>query len=160
MAFFRSLQNSAFTEWFLGSDSIWTYPTVLTLHTVGMAILVGASFVIHLRVLQVAGAIPLRRLLPLYRFIWIGFAINLLSGLILFVTEAADRIVDPVFYVKMTSIAAALWLGAIVKRRAIDRHGAPEVTTVPSRSMAAASLALWAIAIVAGRLMAYLKSTV
>jgi hypothetical protein len=111
VAFFRSLQDSAFTEWFLGSDSIWTYPTVLTLHTVGMAILVGASFVIHLRVLQVARDVPLRRLLPLYRFIWIGFAINLLSGLILFVTEAADRIADPVFDVKMASIAAALWLG-------------------------------------------------
>src|SRR5262245_6420779 len=122
-----------------------------------MAILVGASFVIHLRVLQVAAAIPLRRLLPLYRFIWIGFAVNLLSGLILFVTEAADRIVDPVFYVKMGSIAVALWLGLIVKHRAIDRQGA-EVTTVRSRSMAAAALALWTIAIVAGRLMAYLKS--
>ena len=142
------------------ADSIWTYPTVLTLHTVGMTILVGASFVIHLRVLHVAGAIPLRRLLPLYRFIWIGFAINLLSGLILFVTEAADRIVDPVFYVKMASIAAALCLGVIVKRRAIDRQGAPEATTGFSRSMAAASLALWTIAIVAGRLMAYLKFTV
>ena len=160
MAFFRSLQDSAFTEWFLGSDSIWTYPTVLTLHTVGMAILVGASFVIHLRVLQVARDVPLRRLLPLYRFIWIGFAINLLSGLILFVTEAADRIADPVFAVKMASIAAALWLGVIVKRRAIDRPGAPDVTTGLSRSMAAASLALWTIAIVAGRLMAYLKSAV
>lgn len=160
MAFFRSLQNSAFTEWFLGSDSIWTYPTVLTLHTVGMAILVGASFVIHLRVLQVAAAIPLRRLLPLYRFIWIGFAVNLLSGLILFVTEAADRVVDPVFYVKMVSIAAALYLGVIVKRRAIESPGAPDVTSGSSRSMAAASLALWTIAIVAGRLMAYLKSAV
>ena len=159
MAFFRSLQNSAFTEWFLGSDSVWTYPTVLTLHTVGMAILVGASFVVHLRVLQVARDIPLRRLLPLYRFIWIGFAINLLSGLILFVTEAADRIVDPVFYVKMGSIAAALWLGVIVKRRAIDSPGAAEATTGVMRSMAAASLALWTIAIVAGRLMAYLKTT-
>src|SRR5262245_40135868 len=159
VAFFRSLQNSAFTEWFLGSDSIWTYPTVLTLHTVGMAILVGASFVVHLRVMQVARAIPLRRLLPLYRFIWIGFAINLLSGLVLFVTEAADRVVDPVFYVKMASIAAALCLGVMVKRRAIDSPGAPEVITSSSRSMAAASSALWVIAIVAGRLMAYLKST-
>jgi hypothetical protein len=158
VAFFRSLQNSAFTEWFLGSDSIWTYPTVLTLHTVGMAILVGASFVIHLRVLQVAEAIPLRRLLPLYRFIWIGFAISLLSGLTLFITEAADRIVDPVFYLKIGSIAAALWLGLRVKHRAIDLRAAPEVTTRHSRSMAAAALALWTIAIVAGRLMAYLKS--
>ena len=157
MAFFRSLQNGAFTGWFLGSDSIWTYPTVLTLHTVGMAILVGASFVIHLRVLQVAGSIPLRRLQPLYRFVWIGFTINLVSGVILFITEAADRVVDPVFGIKMASIAVALVLGLVVKRRAIDRMDAPEAPTVQTRSLAAAALGMWTVAIVAGRLMAYLK---
>lgn len=157
MAFFRSLQDSAFTDWFLGSDSIWTYPTVLTLHTVGMAILVGASFVINLRILQVAGDIPLQRLRPLYRFVWIGFGINLLSGLVLFVTEAADRVVDRVFYVKLASIAVALWLGVLLKHRAIDRMDAPQAATAQSRWLAAASLSLWTTAIVAGRLMAYLK---
>jgi hypothetical protein len=156
MAVFRSLQDSAFTEWFLGSDSIWTYPTVLTLHTVGMAILVGASFVVNLRILQVAGAIPLQRLQPLYRFIWLGFAINLLSGLVLFITEAADRVVDPVFYIKLSSIAVALWFGVVVKRNVIDRPG-PQRAPGRSRSLAAASLALWTVAIVSGRLMAYLK---
>jgi hypothetical protein len=158
VAFFDSLQNSAFTEWFLGSESIWTYPTVLTMHTVGMAILVGASFVIHLRVLQVARAIPLGRLLPVYRFVWIGFAISLATGLVLFVTQAADRIVDPVFCVKMASIAVAFCLGVLVKRHTIDRQGAFDVATIHSRSLAAMSLALWTIAIVAGRLMAYLKT--
>ncbi len=158
MAFFRSLQESAFTDWFLGSDSIWTYPTVLTLHTMGMAMLVGASFVINLRVLHVAAGIPLHRLQPLYRFVWIGFAINLLTGLVLFVTQAADRVVDPVFYVKMGSIAVALWLGSVLKRRAIDKMDAPQLPTAQSRSLAAASLGLWTIAIVAGRLMAYLHS--
>jgi uncharacterized protein DUF6644 len=157
MAFFRGLQDSAFTEWFLGSDSIWTYPTVLTLHTIGMAILVGASFVVNLRILQVAGDIPLQRLRPLYRFVWIGFAINLLSGLVLFVTEAADRVVDPVFYVKLSSIAVALWFGVIVKRTAIDRADGPQPAPARSRSLAAASLALWTVAIVSGRLMAYVK---
>ena len=157
MSFFHRLQDSAFTDWFLGSPSIWTYPTVLTLHTVGMAILVGASFVINLRVLQVSGLIPLHRLQPLYRFIWVGFAINLASGLILFVTEAADRIVDPVFYIKMGSIAVALVLVVVVKRRSIYPAGAPQVASVQTRSLAAASLGMWTIAIVAGRLMAYLK---
>ena len=155
MSFFRSLQDSAFTDWFLGSESIWTYPTVLTLHTIGMAILVGASFVVHLRILQVANGIPLQRLQQLYRFIWIGFIINLATGLVLFVTQAADRVVDPVFYVKIGSIAMALWFGALVKRRAID----PGVASPrQSRSLAAASLGLWVVAIVAGRLMAYLTS--
>jgi Family of unknown function (DUF6644) len=155
MAFFHSLQNSAFTDWFLGSDSIWTYPTVLTLHTVGMAILVGASFVINLRILQVAGDIPLQRLQPLYRFVWIGFAVNLSSGLLLFVTEAADRVVDPVFYVKICSIVVALSFGMVVKRGAIDRADIQPAASARSRLLAAASLALWAVAIVAGRLMAY-----
>lgn len=158
MAFFHSLQNSAFTDWFLGSDSIWTYPTVLTLHTVGMAILVGASFVINLRILQVAGAIPLQRLQPLYRFVWIGFAVNVSSGLVLFVTEAADRVVDPVFYVKICSIVVALSFGMVVKRNAIDRRDSQPAASVRSRFLAAASLALWAVAIVSGRLMAYLKN--
>jgi hypothetical protein len=157
MAFFRGLQDSAFTEWFLGSDSIWTYPTVLTLHTMGMAILVGASFVINLRILQVARDIPLQRLRPLYRFVWIGFGINLLSGLVLFITEAADRVIDPVFYVKIASIAIALWFGVIVKRHAIDPADTSEAAPARSRSLAAASLALWTVAIVSGRLMAYLK---
>src|SRR3954464_8489178 len=136
MSFFQRLQDSAFTDWFLGSPSIWAYPTVPTLHTIGMAILVGASFVINLRVLQVSGLIPLHRLAPLYRFIWIGFAINLSSGLILFVTEAADRVVDRVFYVKLGSIAVALVLTVVVRRRSIQPAAAPPVASVQTRSLA------------------------
>jgi hypothetical protein len=155
VSLFRSLQDSAFTEWFLGSESIWTYPTVLTLHTIGMAILVGASFVVHWRILKGADGIPLRQLPQLYRFIWIGFVINLTTGIVLFVTQAADRIVDPVFYVKIGSIGVALWFGTLVQRRAINPGGAPQAAARRTRAMAAASLGLWAIAIVAGRLMAY-----
>jgi hypothetical protein len=158
MSFFRALQDSAFTDWFLGSDSIWAYPTVLTLHTVGMAMLVGSSIVVHLRVWKVGAGIPMAQFALLYRIIWTGFAINLLSGLVLFVTEAADRAVDPVFYIKLGAIFAALWLGVVVKRRVIDpdRPAQPS-STAPVRSLSAASLALWTAAIVAGRLMAYLK---
>src|SRR5262245_48308660 len=157
MAFFRSLQDSAFTNWFLGSDSIWTYPTVLTLHTVGMAMLVGASIVVHLRVLHVGAGFPIERLRTLYNVIWAGFAINLISGVVLFVTEAADRAVDPVFYVKLGSIALALWLGVVVKRRVIDRVDAPLAAPGRTHLLSLGSLGLWTAAIVAGRLMAYLK---
>jgi hypothetical protein len=157
MAFFRRLQDSAFTDWFLGSDSIWTYPTVLTLHTVGMAMLVGASIVVHLRVLHVGPGFPLHRLRPLYRVIWTGFTINLISGIVLFVTEAADRAVDPVFYIKLASIALALWFGVVVKHRVIDRVNAPFERLRATPLLSLGSLGLWTVAIVAGRLMAYLK---
>ena len=157
MSFLRSLQDSAFTDWFLGSDSVWTYPTFLMLHTVGLAILVGASLVIHLRILNVGAAISLARLRPLYGFVWIGFLINLVTGLVLFVTQAADRAVDPVFYVKMGSVAVALWLGFVVRRRAFDstRDAAPARGAI--KALAAVALLLWATAIVSGRLIAYLS---
>ena len=157
-AFLTTIENSGLSTWLRESNSIWAYPTVLTLHTIGMAILVGASFVVHLRILQVANGIPLQRLQQLYRFIWIGFIINLATGLVLFVTQAADRVVDPVFYVKIGSIAIALWFGVLVKRRAIDPGVVSPGATRQSRSLAAASLGLWVVAIVAGRLMAYLTS--
>ena len=34
-------EHTRVSEWILGSTSIWAYPTVLTLHTVGLAMLVG-----------------------------------------------------------------------------------------------------------------------
>ena len=157
MPFFQKLQDSEFTNWFLGSDSIWTYPTVLTLHTIGMAMLVGASMVVHLRVLRVAPGFPLDRLRGLYKIAWVGFLINLVSGLVLFITEAADRVVDPVFYIKLGSIGLALWFGVLVKRRLIDREPASVRKARGARLLSMTSLGLWTVAIVAGRLMAYLK---
>jgi hypothetical protein len=155
VTFFRSLQNSPFTDWLLGSDSIWTYPLVLTLHTAGLAVLVGASLVIHLRLLNVGARIPLFRFRALYRFVWGGFVINLVTGLLLFATKAADHVVDPVFWLKLGSIAGALCLGVVVRRRAIDVADERAIDRRLARRFAAGGLALWSIAIVSGRLMAY-----
>ena len=41
---------------------------------------------------------------------------------------------------------------------AIDPPDAPHMTDARSRALAAAALGLWTVAIVAGRLMAYLKA--
>ena len=41
-----ALDQSAFSTWLLSSNSIWAYPTVLTLHTFGMMVLVGAALMI------------------------------------------------------------------------------------------------------------------
>ena len=146
----RQLQDSAFSMWVLGSDSIWSYPTVLTLHTVGLAILVGAALIVDLRVLGVGAAVPLAAVARLYRFVWAGFVVNLASGIVLFVVQAADRAVQPVFYVKLAFIAVAFVLALAVKGSLTAADKAAR-----ARPLAAISLACWIAAIVAGRLMAY-----
>ena len=62
MGFFASLQESAFAQWVAGSPSLLAYPTVLTLHTVGMAIVVGTCVVMDLRLLGIGADVPLSAL--------------------------------------------------------------------------------------------------
>ena len=151
------LENTAIGVWTRESPSIWAYPTVLTLHTIGLGMLVGANAIVDLRLLGFAPRLPLPSLSPLYRFMWAGFAINAITGALLFAANATTKATQPVFYVKLALIAAALVItGAI--RRAVARDGSTSHRPAPAapRRLAVASLVLWTGAIAAGRLMAYL----
>jgi hypothetical protein len=152
------LQGTAVAVWTRESPSIWAYPTVLMLHTVGLGVLVGANAVIDFRLLGFAPRLPISSLAPLYRFMWAGLAVNGTTGALLFASDATTKARQPVFYVKLTLIVLALAATAMI-RRAIERgraSGDADLSARPGRRLAALSLLLWAGAIAAGRLMAYL----
>jgi len=153
----QALQNSAFSNWVVGSDSIWAYPMILTMHTVGLGIVVGGAIVIDFRLLGVGPGIPLEEVERVFPLFWLGFIINLVSGVMLFVSEAADKATQPVFLVKLLLVIVGVVVTSRI-RRLLFGGGSP-AARVPSRvrTLAMTSLALWAGAIVAGRLMAYLK---
>ena len=56
------LESLPLAVWVRESPSVWAQPTVLTLHTMGMAVLVGASWVLDLRLLGISRNIPAVRL--------------------------------------------------------------------------------------------------
>ena len=146
---FTSIEGSTLAAWVRESPSIWAYATILTLHTVGLAIVVGANVVVDLRLLGWATAIPLAALRAVFPIMWAGFAINFATGVLLFMADATTKSVQTVFYVKLTCITLALIVARTISirlRQQDDRL----------RAFAIASLFLWAGAIVAGRLMAYL----
>ena len=152
------LQGTALAVWTRESPSVWAYPTVLMLHTVGLGVLVGANAVIDFRLLGYAPRLPIPALAPLYRFMWAGLAVNATTGAMLFASDATTKAGQPVFYVKLTLIVLALAVTALI-RRAVERgraSGAGDLSLRPGRRLAALSLLLWAGAITAGRLMAYL----
>jgi len=62
MEFLLRLQESSFGLWV--AESIWAYPIILTLHTVGLALLVGPSAFLDLRVLGAGSRVPLVPLQP------------------------------------------------------------------------------------------------
>jgi hypothetical protein len=81
----EALENSALAAWVRESPSIFSYTLVLSLHAIGLAIVLGTSTLIALRLLGVAPAIPIESLRRLQGFIWFGFVVNLVSGLLLFI---------------------------------------------------------------------------
>src|SRR6516225_1248575 len=104
MDFLNSLEQSQFSRWVLESGSIWAYPMILFLHTVGMALVAGISAVIDLRLLGFASRMAIKPLERLYPLIWIGFGINLVTGTTLLVADATTKATNPDFYVKMVFV--------------------------------------------------------
>ncbi len=154
--FLQSLQDSDFSAAVLGSSSIWAFPTILTLHTIGLAMLVGASLMVGLRVLGVASDIPLARLRVLAKYMWLGFIINLLSGIVLFILNAADKSHQAMFGYKLLSIAIALVCTTFANRSLHASAAAGADRILPgAKSYAIGSMLMWIAAIVTGRLMAY-----
>jgi hypothetical protein len=151
LTFLYWLQDSRLAIWVAESDRFYGYSGILTLHTLGLALVVGASAVLDLRVLGVAPAVPLSALRGIGRPMWIGFALNAATGAVLFAAAAVLKGTQWIFYLKLGLIASALVVDGRLRRRAFGD------AVVPLRAFAVASLVLWTGAIVAGRLMAYVE---
>ena len=107
-------------------DSTWAFPTLQSLHFMGMTMLVGVVGVIDLRVLGVARGLPIH---PLHRFLplaFFGFALNLTTGLMFFAHDPYVYAFNASFRLKMLLILVAglnaLWfqLGVFID---VDKWG-------------------------------------
>ena len=150
-----ALEASGFSIWLKESASIWAYPTVLTLHTVGLALLVGANWALDLRLLGFADGIPLAMLAKSFRVMWLGFWVNAVSGAMLFAADATTKGATTLFVSKLGLVMLGVVLIILTKRIVYGRAATAPSTGRAAKALAAASLIVWVVAIAAGRLMAY-----
>jgi len=157
---FRSIEQSGLSIWIRESDSVLAYWFILSIHAIGMGLLVGASVLIDVRILGLPSDLPLEPLKRLYRFIWVGFWIQVASGILLLVAYPTKSLTNPDFYLKLTLIGIAMTLMQKLKNRVLSNSSLSETAMMAKgRSFAIWSLILWAGAITAGRLLAYTYST-
>jgi hypothetical protein len=151
------LQNLPVAEWVRTSPSLFAYTAVLTAHAVGLAIVVGVNTIIALRLLGVATLIPLSSLRQLYGVVWAGFAINLVSGLLLFISEADAMAAMVAFWGKLTLVAMGMIVAELLKRFYFADAASIQagVVTRTGRNLAVLSLVCWYLALIVGRLTGY-----
>lgn len=142
------IESSGLATWVRESPSIFAYTLVLSLHAIGLAIIVGVSAVIGFRALGRFGEIPLAPMLRLYPVAYLGLTINAISGLLLLAANATGMLSNFMFYLKMAFVVAAVATLQLLRPKLAA--GGPGV-----RGLAWALLGCWLGAIVAGRLTAY-----
>jgi hypothetical protein len=144
--------------WLGESASIWSFPTVLTLHTIGMAVLVGASWVLDLRLLGVGRRVPLSAYRWVIPVVEIGLVVNVVTGVMLFIKNATKWGTALPFLVKMIFIVASVAVLAPLRAYVLGNGAADEDRQVSGnfRLLAIASILAWTGAVTTGRLLAYL----
>jgi hypothetical protein len=154
--FLAFIEGSDLSEWIRGSESLFAFPAIITLHTIGMGFLAGGSTAIDLRVLGVAPGISLGAMGRFMPLLWLAFAVNAVTGILLLIAYPTKALTNPVFYVKVGLIALAVGLlhriGTTVLRTG-DVERQPSIGN--AKALALTSIGAWIALIAAGRLLAY-----
>ena len=139
---------------------VWSYATINLVHLLGLATLFGSVLMLDLKLLGLFPRTPLEVMSgPTVRMAMIGFLVAATSGICLLATNATEYVGNPFLLIKFAAIAVALGNLALLHRSAAWRlrgEGAP--SPAQRRRLAiggAVSLAAWATALTAGRMMGY-----
>lgn len=142
-------------------ESMWAYPLLETVHVIGLALVFGPILLFDLRVLGWNKDLAVSRLhKALLPWVWTGFALNAASGVLLFVSDAAEFAANTSLRFKMALLVIAAFNALYFQARlapgvsAWDRDAKAPAT---ARASAALSIALWLAIITAGRMIAYIK---
>ena len=141
-------------------ESLWGFPILVAIHILGLTVSAGVIIFFDLRLLGawMTGcpvATVYRRLLPLAAT---GFAIMFASGGMLLVGYATAAYGNLFFRIKVVALCLAAvnaWFYHRVTERGIAEWKEGGRPPLPARMAGLASIVLWAIVIMAGRMMSY-----
>ena len=138
----------------------WVIPIIQTLHILAISAAFGSVFMINLRILGLAGrtrsmAQTVRRYQP---WIWWALLVLILTGIGMITAEPVRELVNPIFWIKMVLVVAAILLSFgfhLWARRNMPSWETTHDGRLTIRVGAVAIILLWCAIMVAGRWIAY-----
>jgi uncharacterized protein DUF6644 len=141
-------------------ESIWVYPIVESMHVLTLGLFLGLTVMLDLRLLgAIMPAIPVSQLIR--RFMpWMiaGFVVVMASGALLFYADPVKTYSNIFFRLKLLFVLAAGLNAAvfhIMASRTLPQWDLDSKPPIRARLAGGLSLALWAVIVICGRLMAY-----
>ena len=141
-------------------QSLWLFPAIETIHLLGMAALVGTISVLDVRLLGWAARQQrvsqlAARLIP---WAWIGFCVQVITGVLLFSSEAVKIYGNPAFRLKMLLLLLAGVQALIFQTTVSQKLPAwDERPTLPlaAKLIGLSSILLWVGIVTAGRFIGF-----
>lgn len=137
------LQN---TDWVLAiGGSYWAYPFVQLTHFTGLSLWIGTTAAVDLRILGVGKKEQTASELldVLFVWNWIGFAILVLGGFVLFSISAVGFATNAAFRTKLGVLIPLALIWHIVVQRKVRIWGHAKETPVVAKVAGAVELLLW-----------------
>ena len=140
-------------------ESAWVFPTLETLHFLGLILLIGSIYVVDLRLLGIGAVAPVSAVMRFVPVSLVGFAINLGTGTMFLFADPFRYYPNLSFRLKMLAIVLA-GLNAIWFKYALYPSIDAADQAFPlatARSIALISLVVWTSVIILGRMIPYLE---
>jgi hypothetical protein len=137
----------------------WLWPVCESLHFVGLILLIGAAGFFDLRLLGFMKGVSLRAAKRFIPWAMVGFAVNLLTGLIFFISQPQQYATNLAMWFKVLFLLIAGANAMLFETSYSDRLLAlpPDADTpVSAKIIGAVSLVSWFAVLYFGRMLPYL----
>jgi hypothetical protein len=137
----------------------WTWPTLETLHFIGLCLMIGALLIMDLRLIGFQRIIPLSAVHRLMPMAIAGFVINLVTGILFCFGDPHRYFINISFQLKMLFVllAGVNFLIYFLKVEPQILKLGPQAAMPPlAKTVGVASLVFWFAVLSFGRLIPYL----
>jgi uncharacterized membrane protein len=148
------LQSTSLAMYIHKTPSAFT--TVAIIHVLAIALVIGSIAVVDLRLLGLASTKrPFTELARAYLpWTWVAFAVAVVAGSLLFISQAAAYFVNPVFWIKMSVLVLAginMLIFELITVRGVVKWDLAIMPPMAARLAGGLSLACWALVVAFGR---------
>jgi hypothetical protein len=137
-------------------NTAWAFTTIELVHVFAIALVIGTIAIVDLRLLGLASTKRpftelARQVLP---FTWVAFAVAVIAGSLLFISQATAYFASTTFRIKMLLIVAAginMLIFELITVRGVKEWDLKPIPVRSARLAGGISIACWVLVLVFGR---------
>jgi hypothetical protein len=134
----------------------WAFTTIELVHVFAISLVIGTIAIVDLRLLGLASTKRpftelARAVLP---WTWAAFAVAVMAGSLLFISQASEYFVNTMFRIKIFIIVLAginMLIFELITVRGVKEWDTKPIPALPARLAGGLSLALWVLVVIFGR---------